>query len=184
MIIKNTLILCLFILFIPCINGQNKTFSNEAIDYSKEILGCWELVNINYKIKSNYPSIDSLVLKNLQENKEDLLKEKENLTLFFSDLVSLFDKDSTPISSPSTYYLKSDSIYMQGTVFQNDDKAEIRISDDTLYLGLDTPDEFRRVLHNLKWFYRINIPEHEDIKLERMVWYGIFIRPKDCDRYR
>jgi len=172
---KYILILLTFICLVSCSNGQNK----KDVDYSTEIMGCWRMVDMYYEVKSNYPEIDSLVLKDAQEFIERV-KSTSNTTKFFEDLVIDFDENGKPSKNPAVYFLKEDSLYTRGTFRQDESSARITIKNDTLYLEMDSYREFKKVLRKQK--KNREIPK--DIKLEKMIRHAIAVRVGDCDQYQ
>ena len=162
-------------------------------DYSEAILGCWELYDVHYDIKTNYPEIDSIVKKILYERLEES-KKAALVSKFFRDKTSrVYDRNGSMKGHVDIYNLTGDSLSIQSTV-RSDAKStsKIMISNDTLYYELRIERTFYYTLMDLRWdsrkkggvLFQKDIPEEEDVKFERITRYATCVRVKDCDQYK
>lgn len=170
---QQVLIFFLFIFFTAC-NGQTK----KSIDYSNHILGCWKAVEMYYEVKSNYSQIDSMILENRKGSAEKRI-HKDHIISILKGIINEYH-EGKPDNNPSNYYLKGDSLFMQGTLRPDRSKGKMNIVNDTLFFELIASTEFQNLVSRLEWDHKIIPPK--DLKLEKMVRHVTFIRVHDCDK--
>ncbi|MDR1501089.1 MAG: hypothetical protein LBT43_01365 [Prevotella sp.] len=182
---KNIFILVLFVLFASCTNSQTKNITNDskeaidAIDYSKEIQGCWKMVDRIYIIESNYHLIDSIIEATDRKN---VANEIFNPTIIkFTNNSGKYYRNGSKSGENSFYYeIKNDSLCYKSKIRSDDElKSKITIENDTIHLVANAIDDFQSFIIEIQ--DEVNIPT--DIKCKKMIRNVIFVRVPDCDQY-
>lgn len=168
---RNISILILLISFVFCSKGQSN-------DYSKEILGCWKMIDKWYELESNYPTIDSIV-KNMKDPFTSGDVQNPYIINFSNDYGKYYEKGKAVGHSDFQYKINGNRMDIENSDFKYFD---LFLENDTLLLISDSDDSLDRIISDLEWSYNLDVPK--DIKSENLIRKIVCIRVKDCDQYQ
>jgi len=175
---RNAIILFVLLVVISCGKGEIRKQTESVNDYSKEIIGCWKVVDMQFELKSNYPKIDSIL--------EDIRNPfaggdiNEFYTMkFFNGFGKYYEEEETEGFSGFRYKIENNRLYMGDSDFEYFD---LSFNNDTLLLITDYRDFFEGIVGKLKWDYKVDVPK--DIKPKKLLRYVTCIRIEDCDKYK
>jgi len=148
---RNAIILFMLLAVISCGNGQAKKQTESVKDYSREIIGCWKMVDKQFKLESNYPTVDSIVGKMKDSFTRGEIKNPY-IIKFFNGFGKYYEEESESDGhSDFRYKIENNRLYMGDSDFEYFD---LSFYDDTLLLISDYRDFFGDIVSDLKWDYK------------------------------
>ncbi|MDH6309485.1 hypothetical protein M2451_003833 [Dysgonomonas sp. PFB1-18] len=154
--------------------------SSQTKDYSKEILGCWKIIDTQYEIKSNYPHIDAIADSIYMRIRKENLERGGWIKFLEGNILQSFEENGKQEGFDNYYRVDGGSLFVQNSI-RDDDKLMLKliIRNDTLFMEANLPVLFTKTIYDIEWILEQDLPD--DIKPEKMIRYTTFIRVPDCD---
>ncbi|NDV59309.1 hypothetical protein [Bacteroides sp. 519] len=165
-----------------CSFGQNQ-IAQSQVDYSKEILGCWENIDIIAEVESNYEMFDTLTFKVL-DDWISKLKAKTVYKFHTDNNGKAYTKDKSYFDYPISYILDNDR-FLYKELVRNSPTVEfnIKILNDTLYLTDHDISKYQLLLKWTDWEFNIADDIPKNLVCKKFIITYVYKKCETCDFY-